>query len=495
MNKTKIIFWVSITALIGINVFTIKDGHNWGGDFSQYIIGAQNIINHRPYDSGIMLDPPFIYPPGFSLLLVPLIKFFGVNFKILKIPNVIFWYLSILCCYPVFLNKFGKEIAGLGCLLLSVSASFFVYKQNILSDIPFFFFVSCTLYVFEKFEYTKKTGLTLSSRRLLFLLITLMSCATLIRSAGIILFAAFVFHSLVIRRDWKMAGVGVLSALGVIGLQTSFIGTHPGVFSQLTNPNLVSPPSILRHYFVAFRSIVLFFCPLGNILPQDLYHLIDNIIPIVAAVFYLSVGIIFIMKVKKRSLSFLGCFFVFYIAVFLFWSGFETSSDALGRLVYPILGSALVLGIGLLRSIGDRFITVKSKIESSIKVILFTLIFVNLMSMAALFCFDDDVIYKKENQELFSWVKQNTRSDEHYMFWVPNTMALLTGRVGTAFFINPSDRAIYLPERIKKFNISYLITIKLFNIDKEIIKVLQQNPNSYRLVWENEYYKIFKVLY
>src|SRR5689334_3374691 len=90
-------FFIAVTFLIQID--TLYDGHNWGGDFAHYILSAKNLLDGRPYNDHIMLNMTITYPPGFPFLLMPLIKIFGINLKILKLLNVIFWYLSIVCAY------------------------------------------------------------------------------------------------------------------------------------------------------------------------------------------------------------------------------------------------------------------------------------------------------------------------------------------------------------------------------------------------------------
>jgi hypothetical protein len=48
-----------------VNILTLNSGHNWGGDFAQYILHAQNILGHRPYSGDIMIESPLVYPPRF----------------------------------------------------------------------------------------------------------------------------------------------------------------------------------------------------------------------------------------------------------------------------------------------------------------------------------------------------------------------------------------------------------------------------------------------
>jgi hypothetical protein len=69
--------------MIPLFFLNMKDCHDWGGDFAQYIHQAINIAKGIPFtETGYIfneqypLAPPF-YPPGFSLLLVPVYAIAG----------------------------------------------------------------------------------------------------------------------------------------------------------------------------------------------------------------------------------------------------------------------------------------------------------------------------------------------------------------------------------------------------------------------------------
>ncbi len=49
MSKNTWTLVVFILLFFILNVSTIKDGHNWGGDFSQYITHAKNIAEGENY--------------------------------------------------------------------------------------------------------------------------------------------------------------------------------------------------------------------------------------------------------------------------------------------------------------------------------------------------------------------------------------------------------------------------------------------------------------
>ena len=156
LSPPKIFIFCIIFLSVCINVITIKNGHNWGDDFAQYILHAKNIIEFQPYDSRIMIDHPVVYPPGYPAILAPFLKIFGINFFVFKFLNIIFWYAALFCLYQVS-KRYLKDIDSLIILLfLSVSSFYFVFKQNILSDVPFMFFISLALLLFVKYESEEK---------------------------------------------------------------------------------------------------------------------------------------------------------------------------------------------------------------------------------------------------------------------------------------------------------------------------------------------------
>ena len=71
-----------VAALIGLfYLATIRPGHAWGDDFAQYIHHARNLATGVPYAAtGYIYNPynptigPRTYPPGFPLLLAPVVK-------------------------------------------------------------------------------------------------------------------------------------------------------------------------------------------------------------------------------------------------------------------------------------------------------------------------------------------------------------------------------------------------------------------------------------
>src|SRR5438093_11141663 len=69
-----------VLAIGNFYLATIREGHDWGDDFSLYIRHAQNIARGAPYaETGYIYNAqnpgigPRIYPPGFPVLLAPVV--------------------------------------------------------------------------------------------------------------------------------------------------------------------------------------------------------------------------------------------------------------------------------------------------------------------------------------------------------------------------------------------------------------------------------------
>ncbi len=135
----------------------ITGKHGWGGDFSQYIHQAINIVENKAIDDiGYIYNEnhpslaPSAYPVGFPILLAPVYAFFGNSMTVFMI------YMTILLCilgglsYFFFRSEFSILASFLGIFILLYNPWTVGFKSNVLSDIPFtlFFLLSAVFYLF-----------------------------------------------------------------------------------------------------------------------------------------------------------------------------------------------------------------------------------------------------------------------------------------------------------------------------------------------------------
>ncbi len=138
--------------IVLISVFyllNVRNGHDWGGDFSMYIMNANNIANGTPYaQTQYIYNPdtayygPPAYPPGFPLLLAPFISIWGINLQILKVPGILCLMGALFYINNKTLPK-NFSLASRSIFLISVGfyPFFFLLSESILSD--FLFLLLC----------------------------------------------------------------------------------------------------------------------------------------------------------------------------------------------------------------------------------------------------------------------------------------------------------------------------------------------------------------
>ena len=142
-------------------VFSLRDGHHWGGDFSQYITHARNIATGAPYEKVDYLllreygheriGPP-VYPPVTPIILAPVVAAFGIDLTAMK--AVLYPFLAAAA---VLVFLYYRRVSGAGIALLVTGAfalnpHLWWAKDGIKSEFPFLFFLYLTFFLFARRE-------------------------------------------------------------------------------------------------------------------------------------------------------------------------------------------------------------------------------------------------------------------------------------------------------------------------------------------------------
>src|SRR3989442_13564938 len=144
--------------LVGVfYLATIRDGQDWPDDFSQYIQHALNIAEGTPYaGTGYSYSPykpgigPRTHPPGFPLLLAPVIKGFGLKLRPMKVLVIGLFVGALLVMVALFRGDLPPPYMAALVLVTGLNPFFWEFKDQVLSDIPFLFFVLLSLYLFTR---------------------------------------------------------------------------------------------------------------------------------------------------------------------------------------------------------------------------------------------------------------------------------------------------------------------------------------------------------
>ena len=122
---------------------TIRPGFEWGGDFAQYLEHARNIAEGKSFaDIRFIFNPaaplgPPCTPPGFPLLLAPLVKIFGLNLTVFKIQSIAFFVLAPALAYLLFREHLPPAYGLVLTAVLGFHPYFWGIKDYILAEFPF----------------------------------------------------------------------------------------------------------------------------------------------------------------------------------------------------------------------------------------------------------------------------------------------------------------------------------------------------------------------
>tara|TARA_B100001175_G_C19490708_1_gene632446 strand:- start:729 stop:2156 length:1428 start_codon:yes stop_codon:yes gene_type:complete len=198
-NKTDYKFLFTIIVISLIPLLIISEYNNWGGDFALYINQSIAFLEgdlDGLYQKQLLLSHyqrlgPYLYPMGTSVLISPVLFFFGANIYYLKIYGIVYWVGSLF-----FLHKYlrflfpDNENVHKVLIFIGLSEPFFKILNTVLADIYFFFFFNLIVY---SFLHIKKRASFLKGLFFGILLFILYS----IKSVAIIIIALYCLYSLI----------------------------------------------------------------------------------------------------------------------------------------------------------------------------------------------------------------------------------------------------------------------------------------------------------
>ncbi len=180
----------------------IHNTHSGGGDdYAQYIKEAQNIAHGRPYyESNYVFNgynssySPPQYPPGFPLLLSPVVKAFGIDIRPMCYFNTVMALCLMLGSYFYFKKYTGQVAAVCLSVIITYSGCLIDLKQAILSDGSSMLFVLLYLVL--------RNSKTFTWQRIT-VLVLLATMAVLVRTQSVLLlFGEVIYLCLWLIRTW-----------------------------------------------------------------------------------------------------------------------------------------------------------------------------------------------------------------------------------------------------------------------------------------------------
>lgn len=252
LSKKIWVYLVLAVLCLPLFFLNITDGHVWGDDHAQYIKEAMNIAEGKQYYKSDYvfnhLNPeygPPQYPPGFPLLLAPVVKLWGLSYT--HMLGFIAFMLSCLVfiLFDYFRKHTGSVISAACLSLLCVySGGILELKASVISDIPCWVFTALYINMRSSANFSRV-------RMVLMVLVAVM--AILIRSQALLIVAAeagFIFIT-VFRNGVKKGWFDIMSAFRmpsfklILGILIVYIIVNKFIFP--------APASGLSYYSKLFE--------------------------------------------------------------------------------------------------------------------------------------------------------------------------------------------------------------------------------------------------
>jgi hypothetical protein len=450
--KTEKLIVGLITAISFIMaLFCIKEGQSWGDDFALYIeqtialskgnIGELYLRNKFSMDNSVIAIGPYLYPFGFSVLLLPLYSGVGLNFEVLQLFGALFFIATIPFIYLVFkpLLKFKFSLIFLTAFV-AIHFEYLIFCSNILSDLPFTFFCFLCLGLMQK---------ETSYMRQFFLGLALYY-SYFVKDAGIVLLPTlFIFQiqsqsNLIVQRKWAFLSIPYLVfAFGFfinsILLPNGNENQYKILFEHCNSVRLLNN---MNYYFELISHFIFFFQ-----------------LPVWASiiVFILIVyGILKSIKISPQLVVF--CFALLMLLVA--WPGLGGI-----RYLFPILPVVLFFILIAIENLISQF-KVRSKFYF---IALLLLLFITtIINITKIYDFSKQPIneaYTNELKIMYQFIKRNVNKNEAVVFYKPRALRLFTQR-----------NSVYLDfETFIKSNFTFMLMEKeeLYEIKTPLIQVFE----------------------
>ncbi len=475
-------FKFEIILIIAISFFyisSLKSGHSWMGDSSMYIMHAANISKGKIYaETGYIFNPenPYIgpksYPPLYPILLSPIYKSFGLNFKAMKIENIFFFSGFLYVLFLFFRLKFNSTYALIALLIIGLNPRFWAFKEMVYPDFLFCFFTYLFFFLYEK---------SFSKDGILFVVLSGLCAwaAYATRAPGALLPVAAFIYEFFGKKDFRRFSVFAIVFMIPFFLQ----GFLLGVSNEYPIQFLVSLKNQPQAFFYVIKLFLKSFSDFWSFWPanQPLLTMLSS--GVFAFSFILSCAGFFISAKKRVSvLDYFGFLYLFLIAVMGIYDG--------TRYFLPIAPLILFYIFRALESLNDEKIKKNiSRIFVFSTLSLFLIFYIGYADFGKI----KSGFFSKETQKMFSYLKTNTLKTDTIIFRKPRVLALFTDRKSSVYSDVGGDE--HLLEYFKKIGADYCVAGRVFRNDRKFFyPFVLRHKNIFKEVYVNVDFKVFKII-
>jgi len=308
-------------------------------DDAHYIVLAESISSGQGYRLINFPHAPveWAFPPGWPLLLSPIVALFPGNYTALKLLSLAFWLASIFLTYRLFAKRIATPYLEILVGLVALNPIAIGFSGMVMSEAAYIFFSLLTLNLFEFWNNQHNS----SKNWLLIAVVGIALYTQLIRTIGLSILLTIIGYLLFLRRFRQTGIVVVIIILGLIlqlwlNPQSDGSFVSPGYQSQALGSPLTAKISQmwanLQSYMkeIIAGSLVLAFKPsFSSALDKP------KIVPFIVNIFVLLLLILGIIRSFRRfqiSDLYVG---IYFAGVLAFWNPDVPSAQT--RYLIPII--------------------------------------------------------------------------------------------------------------------------------------------------------------
>lgn len=474
-----LIVMVLVLIVASLHFATLREGHQWGDDFAQYIQQALNIATGRPFaESGYVYNPhyqvigPRAYPPGFPMLLAPVVKLAGIDLRSLKTVGIICFGFALLAIFRLQFRilPFGYCLAVIAAL--GVNPFLWGLKDHILSDVPFLCFSFVALALIQECEAYQ----WLSARRTIAAGIAIYACYALRTVGGILLPALVVYALLRFRRIPRGVWIVLITAGSLMAIH--FAATRSASLSYLDDfprQPVVFLHAMYSHAIAYFWALCFGFFPVwGGKWPSVLFFLL-----------LVSIGFWGYITRLRTGPTILEVFAAFYVVLVL------SLPWAAGRYLIPLIPLFLMyIGCAVQSLPGGG----KWSYRTVAAVVLAGVLAGSAVTGAA--AMNSGPIRESFANSDFmaacAFFKRSTPTDAVIIFNKPRLCALITGRRSSGYVPKASDEKL-----LQWFNdcgARYVLTSPLPDERETLLPLIERHRDLFRLLFQSGDFKVYEII-
>jgi hypothetical protein len=333
-SKPTLILLIILTAF-GIYTFKLTRDLFPGGDNAHYLILAEALASGQGCRTISVVDEPYATqrPPGFPVLLIPVVYGFGMNVIIAKIFVAICGILSIVLVHTYFRHMASAQTVLIVTALYATAPVTLMYARRVYSTMPFVVLTFASLMAADALIRGKKIAIIAP--------LTALTCvaAFYVRTIGLALCLA-VIVKLLFQKRWTMAVFMALMIFPLVAVWFYWTSKVEGVVASGYLSQFFREGSVIEILRLMFSNVLGY----SRLLAENLWYLIikapDQLglhwklltyLEIIVTMCTLGLILIGFFSQGKHKLGLAELYLGFYAGVLLIWP------HTIDRFIIPIL--------------------------------------------------------------------------------------------------------------------------------------------------------------